>query len=383
MLVDTRGDVRRLLDNTGRALGLSAEGLLGQGWMAAVHVQDRVAVLKALGDCAAGRRNTAAEFRLSSRPDGVSRSGGERYLLTCSPVEGERSTVTADIRDITFHRQHPAVDWPGETTDESGIARDRFLAQMSHELRTPLNAILGFSELLMSPAMGALPAGRQEEYVGLIHTSARHLLNVVNDILDMSKMQAGKYEIFPEAFDLKAALLECHAMMRVHAEAKRIRYRLEIGDALPELVADSRAVRQIVLNLLSNALKFTGDGGEVALAARRHDRSVEITVADTGIGISQEHLANLGRPFYQADSKYDRKYEGTGLGLSLVRGLVGLHGGRLSFASKRDRGTTVTVELPVNRKPSRPVPADEPVEYVRRHEPVARTVSEPRLRQGR
>jgi cell cycle sensor histidine kinase DivJ len=371
MRVAANGEVLEILGDALEVLGMSPSALFGQGWISAIHVQDRVAVLKALGDCSASGIETTAEFRFTRTPEKPAASGGARFLLCAVPGDpaagAGKSAVAVLVRDITARRRsEEGLRKAVVKAEEANFAKSRFLAHMSHELRTPLNAILGFSELMLSPAMGALPEGRQEEYLRLIHASARHLLNVVNDILDMSKMEAGKYEIFPEPFDLGAAVRECHAMMRAQAEAKRIRYRLNIASDIPELFADSRALRQIVLNLLSNAIKFTDEEGEVTLLLERAGGAIKIVVIDKGIGISAEHLANLGKPFYQADSKYDRKYEGTGLGLSLVRGLVELHGGRISIASVRDRGTTVTVELPLLRPEIRPVPAREAVQFVRR-----------------
>ena len=264
-----------------------------------------------------------------------------------------------------------------EKAEELSIAKSRFLANMSHELRTPLNAILGFSELLQADVIKPLTPERQAEYVGLIHGSAKHLLNVLNDILDMSKIEAGKYEILAEPFNLANALNTCCAMMRGQAATRNI--ELGVGDFadLPEIVADERAIKQVVINLLSNALKFTESGGRVEVTARRTARHVHISVADNGIGISPEHMEKLGRPFYQADSKYDRKYEGTGLGLSVVYGLCELHGGKVEFDSRKDAGTTVTVSLPISSQQTRPVPATDEIEIVRLPRAAERERTEP------
>jgi cell cycle sensor histidine kinase DivJ len=235
---------------------------------------------------------------------------------------------------------------------------------MSHELRTPLNAILGFSEVLQSEHMNKMPPERTREYIGLIHNSSNHLLNVLNGILDMSKIESGKYEVIPEPFDLSHAVRSSCEILRGQAEQKNIELFIHDMGTLPEVTADRRAIKQIMINLVSNAVKFTEAGGSVEIFAKRSGRNIKLTVADNGIGISPEHMDYLGQPFYQADSRYDRRYEGTGLGLSIVCGLVDLHHGTVKFASRKGIGTTVTVTIPIIPPDTRPVPAYEHLELV-------------------
>lgn len=244
------------------------------------------------------------------------------------------------------------------------IAKNRFLAIVSHELRTPLNAILGFSELLDAPPGKAPEPARQAEYIGLIHRSASHLLGLLTDILDMSKIQNGNYQIFPQAFSLSKCLAESVAIMRGQAAVRRIALTGSGFAEMPDIVADERAVRQILMNLLSNAIKFSEPGATVRVRAKRSARQVHLTIEDAGIGISKEHLAELGKPFFQADTKTDRSYQGTGLGLSVVRGLVELHDGRFSVESERGHGTHVTVSLPIHHRAGRRPPAAEALDTV-------------------
>lgn len=243
--------------------------------------------------------------------------------------------------------------------------KSEFLANMSHELRTPLNAIIGFSELLKDGLVGAL-SPQQEEYVGDIFDSGKHLLSLIKDILDLSKIEAGKMELELESTNIDGLLQNSLTVLRERALSHRICLRYA-GDDIGSIRVDQRKVKQIVFNLLSNAVKFTPDGGDVALRARRVERGqlqnipmagdpdaplpdslhyLELSVTDTGIGIDADDLNRLFQPFVQLDSGLSRKYEGTGLGLSLVKQLVELHGGVLSVKSKLGYGSEFTVWLP-------------------------------------
>ncbi|MCG6859150.1 MAG: PAS domain-containing sensor histidine kinase [Salaquimonas sp.] len=350
--------------------GCRPDELLGDGFLSQIQVLDRVGAACAISDCLAEGTEKNVQFRVQRAHGPLEPTQGRWYLMHCRPsdaviegVEGRLALVVT--RDISERRMlEDELRIAREKAESLSIAKSRFLASTSHELRTPLNAILGFSELMQSSAMDRMPAGRRQEYVGLIHNSATHLLNVLNDILDMSKIEAGKYEIVPEPFDLATALTGCCAMMRGQAQTREIELVTSDLVDLPEIIADERAIKQVVINLLSNAVKFAETGGRVEVTASRVGRNVMIAVADDGIGISPEHMASLGQPFYQADSKYDRKYEGTGLGLSVVCGLVELHGGKVEFDSHKGKGTTVTVTLPINSGEARPVPASEKIEVL-------------------
>jgi cell cycle sensor histidine kinase DivJ len=242
--------------------------------------------------------------------------------------------------------------------ERAGTAKGQFLAMVSHELRTPLNAIIGFSEVLASDAGPAVEPERRKEYLDIIRDSGEHLLQVVNTLLDMSKIEAGKFDVLPEPFDIGSFAHGCCDLMGLKAERGGIHLAREIATDLPELIADRRACKQMIINLLSNAIKFTPAGGRVTLSARRERDHIVFGVSDTGIGISEEDLPRLGDPFFQARSAYDRRHEGTGLGLSVVRGLVGLHRGSLTIESAPDEGTAVTVSLPIDCRaaPSRKTP---------------------------
>src|SRR2546422_1063229 len=230
-------------------------------------------------------------------------------------------------------------------------SKSEFLANMSHELRTPLNAIIGFSEVLLERMFGELNP-KQEEYLQDIMSSGRHLLSLINDILDLSKIEAGRMELEPSAFDLPAALEGCLTLVRERATRHGITLGLTVDEHLGQIVADERKVRQVVLNLLSNAVKFTPQGGRVAINAVRADGATEISVSDTGIGIAAQDQELIFEEFRQAGGDYTRKREGTGLGLALARKFVELHGGRIWVKSEMGKGSTFTFALP-----ERPWPA--------------------------
>ena len=238
--------------------------------------------------------------------------------------------------------------------ERSANSKSAFLANMSHELRTPLNAINGFSEILVNEMYGPLGDMRYNEYARDILTSGQHLLDMINDILDIAKIEAGKMTIDPKPIDLVDPVDAAVRMIRRKAEDKDITLSLQADEPLPEVDADHRAVRQMVLNLLSNAIKFTDPGGRILVAVQKKDDFVRVAVRDTGVGIPKEHLPRLAQPFEQVHETRERNYDGTGLGLALTKSFAEMHGGRFSIASEVGRGTMVSFFLPVSRDvPSR------------------------------
>ena len=334
-------------------LGLPASKLHGDGLFERVHVADRPAYLSALSRCYADNEPIAVEFR-------IRRAGPQdqdTYVwaeMRCRPLrrDGSRSPfsggVVAGTRDISERKaQASELLRARDEAESASRAKSQFLANMSHELRTPLNAVIGFSEILDRELFGAMSEQRYRDYARLIHESGEHLLHVVNDILDMSKIEAGKFKIVKEPFDVAMLVNSCTDIMRHAAEKKDIALVAEIPAGLPELVADKRACKQMLLNVVSNAIKFTDPGGWVRVSAAVEKDMVMLVVADNGIGIAEHDLPKLGNPFVQTDTSYDRSYEGAGLGLSVVKGLARLHGGRIEIASKLGHGTTAIILLPL------------------------------------
>jgi len=233
--------------------------------------------------------------------------------------------------------------------EEASRVKSEFMAHMSHELRTPLNAIIGFSEMIREALIGPVSA-RYRDYARDIHSSGSHLLRLINDVLDLSKVEAGKLELKDETVDLAMLIDECRRLFAERVATGGLRLAIELAPNLPLLRADELRLKQILLNLLSNSVKFTAAGGRITLgAARNWDGGVALTIADTGIGMTPEEVPLALEPFRQLDSAFNRRFEGTGLGLPLARRLAELHGGTLAIDSARDAGTTVTLTLPASR----------------------------------
>ena len=232
----------------------------------------------------------------------------------------------------------------------SSKAKGDFLALMSHELRTPLNAIIGFSEVLGSELFGPLGHARYKEYARDVHGAGKHLLALINDILDLSKAEAGKFELCDEEIVAADLLVECLRLMRGRAEEAGLRLEQQLAPGLPNLVVDRLRLKQILLNLLSNAIKFTPAGGAVTLAADHTDSGIfRICVRDTGIGMAPEAIPAALEPFRQIASPLSRTQEGTGLGLALVKSLIECHGGKLELDSVVNQGTTARLIIPAVR----------------------------------
>jgi cell cycle sensor histidine kinase DivJ len=362
--------------------GTPVDGLLGHRLFDRVHVADRPAYLTALADAAALGQARSVEFRVRRDPPEHERlaperlgserlgfessgpSGAAQFIwveMRCRPLDnaggsaGAEPEVVAVMRDVTERKlQEQALEEARAEADRANAAKVKFLANMSHELRTPLNAIIGFSDMLMNEDKMRLGAAQRQEYAQLINDSGTHLLSVVNGILDMSKMETGDFEISPEPFAPAPVIGNCCDLLALKAREAGLDLALQLPAELPDIVADKRAFKQILINLISNAVKFTDSGGRVTVAAKPEAGGLLLTVQDTGVGISAEDLPRLGRPFFQARAAYDRRHDGTGLGLSIVHGLVMLHGGHMDIASRLGEGTRVTVRLPIDCEPVRP-----------------------------
>ncbi len=256
--------------------------------------------------------------------------------------------VAVTARNITeIKRYEAALKAARAAAEDANNAKSAFLATMSHELRTPLNAILGFSELIRDQTFGPINVPRYIDYAGNIHASGRHLLELITSILDISKIEAGKLEIELRPVDLPSLLQECMALVRNRAETQKLLLTADLAHDLPTIWADERALRQIMLNLLTNAIKFTPNGGTVTVGAKMAGPDwLDLSVTDTGIGIPEDQLARVMKPFEQLDNSYTRSAGGTGLGLALVKALIELHGGTVTLTSAPGHGTTALVHLP-------------------------------------
>jgi cell cycle sensor histidine kinase DivJ len=323
-----------------------------------VNVADRPAFLTLVASAAAGEASQTILRLLVNRSgrDGDARPAFLPFEARSCPVaateglgDDAAGTVVCILRDVTAaSRAEEEIAAARRESELALAAKTHFLANVSHELRTPLNAIIGFSEMLANPELEQRPqeARKRREYAGIISESGRRLNEVVNTIIDISKIESGAMQILFEPFSLGALMDQCCETMRPKAEASGIDLSCEHPPRIEEIWADKRACRQILIHLLSNAIKFTPPSGRVALSLAIDGAHFAISVRDTGVGMAPEDLAKLGEPFFQAKASDDRPFEGAGLGLAVVRGLVGLHGGSLAIESALALGTTVTARLP-------------------------------------
>nr|WP_319025388.1 HAMP domain-containing sensor histidine kinase [Rhizobium terrae] len=351
LILDPLGQVVKTGGRDRDAFPASLGACAGEPLAEIVHVSDRIGLVQALDVLRQGAVSATVDIRIE-RPFSAA---GRQFMpirLDMTPIrdaEGELVSVFAQARDLSEEQElrSEAAAHLAEARS-AHEAKSRFLAAVSHELRTPLNAILGFSDVLAGEYFGKLENDRQREYVGLIRQSGAHLLSVVNTMLDMSKIEAGRYELLAEPFQIAEAMEACRAMLDLTAREKGITLTSRASRGLGEVVADRRAVQQILINLAGNAIKFTEAGGVVSIDAMLSGDDLVISVSDTGIGIAAEKLQFIGQPFMQVENAYTRSYEGTGLGLSLVKGLVALHGGHFAISSRPGEGTVVTISLPAD-----------------------------------
>ncbi|HEX2594277.1 MAG TPA: PAS domain-containing sensor histidine kinase [Rhizomicrobium sp.] len=327
-------------------LGVEPDALIGKAPARLVHPADLKIIQSAFVEASYFGRPATAEIRMK-RPD-------QTYVwmeMRCRPaseVDGTGpSAIVAVTRDISERKRHErALIEARDAAEAASRAKSKFLANMSHELRTPLNAIIGFSEVMSHEMFGPLGNPRYVEYSGLVHESGGHLLELINSILDMSKIEAGKFELTEEVFDLTDVASGAQRFVKMAAERAGVALRFNIAPGAKQIFADKRAVKQVLINLLTNGIKFTPRGGIVAVDVMRNAAGIEISVTDNGVGISANDLQRLGRPFEQVEGEHHRTKEGTGLGLALVKAFAAMHGGEIDVTSALGEGTCVRVRLP-------------------------------------
>jgi len=293
---------------------------------------------------------TAADITAIKQKEAERQRATERLHVTITELEDREEKLSQ------LARKYEVAMTRAEAANQ---AKSEFLANMSHELRTPLNAINGFSEIMAGEMFGPLGDAKYKGYAADILKSGQHLLSLINDVLDMAKIEAGKLTLHYETVVLKEVVDDAARLMRGKIEDSGLSLLIDAPD-LPEIDADYRGLKQVLLNLISNAVKFTPAGGHIVVAILREgDERLRVAVTDTGIGIDSEDLKRLARPFEQVEGQHSKTTQGTGLGLALTKSLIELHGGTLSIESEPGRGTTVSFDLPINR-PGRPVKTETP-----------------------
>ncbi|MEN5146369.1 sensor histidine kinase [Brevundimonas diminuta] len=321
---------------------LPVDLLFGEGLLAAVDEADHAAVLTAL---TRARNGAEAQVRFTPRL-----ALDRRILLVARRLDGpgtaDGSRLIVQALDATLqHAREAELDAARAEAEAQSAGKTRFLAHMSHELRTPLNAVIGFSDAMRQELFGPVPP-RYADYARSIHEAGGHLLDLINDVLDVSRIEADRYQLSLERFDAREPVLAALALVRIQADDKGVELAAVLPPEALSVRADRRALKQMTLNLLANAVKFTPSGGTVTVSVQAADDALEVTVADTGVGIPAEDLARLGRPYEQAGDA-EQRAQGSGLGLALVRALAGLHGGTLTLDSTPGVGTAATVRLPL------------------------------------
>ncbi|GHA29487.1 hypothetical protein GCM10007989_26350 [Devosia pacifica] len=319
-----------------------------------VHLADRPAYLTSFAEVLKSRRQRTIDVRM--RQDSVSPDSPHPKFVwveaSLVPVEaggdGCATELVVLLRDVTDRKDREAAVLEAQKAAQAASdAKSRFLATMGHELRTPLNSVVGFSDMMVHEIGGQL-SDVHREYASLINQSGKHLLEVMSMLLDMSRIEAGKFELQVEPIAPESLITPCLSIVEPMAKGRDVAIITQVPDDLPQIVADERACRQVVINLLSNAIKFSHAGGQIVLSAKRQGQNLNISVADTGIGMDSGAIERIGEAFFQVRNGLDREHEGTGLGLSIVKGLVELHGGTLRAVSEVGAGTTMTVLLPLN-----------------------------------
>jgi cell cycle sensor histidine kinase DivJ len=339
--------------------GVVPAELSGHGLFDRIHVLDRPAYLTALAEAALGA-DRSVEFRVRRDHVETTGPGMPQFIwieMRCRPrnqsigfSSGKGACeVVAVMRDVTDRKfQEQGFEQARTQIRRAQTANSRFLTMIGHELRTPLNVIIGFSEMLRDEAPSRIDSEQRREYAGFINDSGNHLLAVVNAILDVSRLDNGEFEIRPEPFGLAPLIEDCCDLLNLNACDSGVLLSVRISRDLPEVVADKRAIKQILVNLVSNAVRRTERGGRVTVSAAIDGPMFAIMVEDSGLGIAEDDGSRVGDPVFQAHSASDRRYDGIGIGLSIVRGLAALHGGDTTIRSRGGEGTRVTVRLPLD-----------------------------------
>ena len=346
-ILDADGIQRYVSPSIERITGLKPEEVTGINALELIHPDDIPIITEKIAESIANPGGTLrAEYRHRCA-DGswVFLEAVATNLLDDPRVNG----IVVNTRDVTERHQHELELYKAkEEAEVASRSKSSFLANMSHELRTPLNSVIAMSDILMEKYFGDLNE-KQEDYIKDIRDSGQHLLSLINDILDLSKVEAGYSPLEITNVDLKTLLESSLIIVREKSLKHGIELLLEVDDDVPDIQADERKIKQVVFNLLSNAVKFTPDGGKIGIDAHLEKEIVQVCVWDTGIGLSEDNMEKIFGEFVQTETSLTRKYEGTGLGLALVRRFILQHGGKIWVESEIDKGSRFIFTLPLEQ----------------------------------
>ena len=352
IVTDEKGVIVRVNDSFVRTYGWARDEMIGNDFISLVAEDEKETTrINHRKFISVGVRSTG-EVKIIRREGGVANALFTSATLRLSQ---NRKFLVTTVMDITLRKQmEHSLRLAKEQADTANRAKSSFLANMSHELRTPLNAIIGFSELMIKGTFGAVGNDKYEEYLDDIHMSAEHLLGIINEVLDMSKIEAGRLELTEEACDLTDMIISVRRMMSARVFSSNIEIVRNIEDGLPPILADYRLIRQVLINLVTNAIKFSTSGTTITIRAwhNKVGNDIHIAVKDEGIGISPEKIQRALEPFGQVGDMPERRDEsnqGTGLGLPLAKAMVELHDGKFWIESELGVGTTITFSLPETR----------------------------------
>jgi len=349
VVTDTNGRIIRVNESFIRTYGWARDELVNADMVGLVTPDEREQLRLDHEEFIRSGGRSSGEMKIIRKDGNIANA---LYTTATLELSQRRRFQVTTVMDITLRKQmEQSLRMAKEQADSANRAKSVFLANMSHELRTPMNAIIGFSEMMMKETFGPLGHDKYEEYIGDVHSSARHLLEIINEVLDMSKIEAGRIEIDEGEDDLQGLITSVMRMMDSRAFGSNVPLENDIEEGLPNLMGDQRLIRQILINLVTNAVKFSPSGGTVrVLASMLDDGQLQITVVDEGPGIPKDKMRQAMEPFGQvSDRAENAMYQGTGLGLPLAKAMADLHGGSLDLESTVGEGTSVLVNFPASR----------------------------------
>ncbi|MEM7650792.1 MAG: ATP-binding protein [Pseudomonadota bacterium] len=349
VVTDFNGRVVRVNDSFIRTFGWAREELINADFTGLITPDEREMAQRNHEENIRSGVRSSGEMKIIRKDGSIANA---LYTTATLELSQKRRFQVTTVMDITLRKQmEQSLRMAKDQADAANRAKSVFLANMSHELRTPMNAIIGFSEMMMKETFGVLGHEKYKEYIGDVHSSARHLLDIINEVLDMSKIEAGRIEIDEGEIDIASLIQSVIRMMDSRAFGNNVKLNVDIADHLPNLQGDQRLIRQVLINLVTNAVKFSKNGGEVDVSAYMlDDGKLQVTVTDYGMGIPKDKIEQAMEPFGQvSDGAENANYQGTGLGLPLAKAMVEMHDGMLRLESELDKGTSVFVSFPTYR----------------------------------